>query len=501
MKTETRTLPEFLLTSHPIYMLANGDPETFKSVFHELKRQEHGLEMIASENHTSEAVLAANGSVLTNKYAEGYAGKRFYGGCEYIDEVETLAINRSKAIFKAQHSNVQPHSGTTANQAVFNAIMEPGDKILSMKLDHGGHLSHGSPANAIGRLYNISNYGVKENGFIDYDQVRDQAKKTNPRVIIAGGSAYPRSIDFEFFREVADEVNAFLLVDMAHFAGLVAAGLLPSPVDYAHVTTTTTHKTLRGPRGGMILLGKDYEMEVKYNGRLIPLHKAIDSSVFPGMQGGPLEHVIAAKAVAFGEVLDENNKLNPSFIDYQKSVIENAVTLANYFVENGYDVASGGTDTHLILIKEPRGLSGKCAQYATEKIGITINKNAVPNDKRSPFVASGIRIGTPAITTRGMGEDEMYVIGESLDELFKVTQEGEKHMPTFTGENKKTVKELKGTIDELCNQYPLYPNLLKQFEYISKKLDIKSLAKYLKYRFLKILKKGGFNEARIWIGQ
>jgi len=492
---------DFLMVSHPVYELAKQDPEIFKSAYAELRREADGLEMIASENHTSLAVMAATGSVLTNKYAEGYPGKRYYGGCVNVDDVETLAIDRVKALFNAQYANVQPHSGTSANQAVLFALMNVGDKILSMKLDHGGHLSHGDPVNATGEFYQIVNYGVNEKGFIDYDQVKDVARKEKPQVIIAGGSAYPRQIDFQWFRQIADEVDAYLVVDMAHFAGLVAAGLHPSPIDYAHVTTSTTHKTLRGPRGGLILAGKDYEMLTRKKVTTKHEHKKItdaielytrtydgysdekklgngtystlNSALFPGKQGGPLMHVIAAKAVAFGEALDENNNLNPKFVDYQKSVIENAVTLANFFVERGYNLSSGGTDTHLILIKEPRGLTGKCAERATEEIGITINKNSVPNDTRKPLISSGVRIGTPAITTRGVGVEEMYIIGESLDVLFNATKEGEKHMPIFTGKNKKIVKELKGTIDEICKQFPLYPNLLKQFEYMAKILKIK----------------------------
>ena len=467
---KTIQLPEFLLKTHPAYVLAITDLQVFKTVYRELRRQQNGLEMIASENFPHEAVLAAAGTVLTNKYAEGYPGRRYYGGCEHIDEAESLAIERAKKLFDAKYANVQPHSGTTANQAALYALMNPGEKILSMDLDHGGHLSHGASVNATGSIYQIVHYGVDKTGFIDYAQVMDIAKREKPKVIVAGGSAYPRIIDFKIFRGIADETGAYLLVDMAHFAGLVAAKVHPSPINYAHVTTTTTHKTLRGPRGGMILLGANYEMGIKKGDKIVPLYRAIDSAVFPGMQGGPLEHIIAAKAVAFKEALnDDMSGPNPSFVRDQAKTIQNAKSLADFLLQRGYSLSSNGTDTHLVLVREPNGLTGKCAQFATEKIGITINKNKVPYDARSAFVTSGIRIGTPAITTREMGTGEIAIIGQALTELFSNTREGEKNMPIVPD---AVIKRLKPAIDNLCRSFPLYEGLMQQFEFVAQTLNI-----------------------------
>ena len=362
----------------------------------EYKRQARNIELIASENIVSEAVMAAMGSVLTNKYAEGYPGKRYYGGCECVDEVENLAIHRVCQLFGAKYANVQPHSGAQANMAVYQALCKPGDTVLGMSLDNGGHLTHGSPVNQSGLLYNIVPYGVDENGLIDYDALRALAKKEQPKMIIAGASAYPRAIDFAKFAEIAHEVGAYLFVDMAHIAGLVAAGLHQSPVPYADVVTTTTHKTLRGPRGGVILTN-DEELAKKFN-----------KAIFPGTQGGPLEHVIAAKAVCFGEAL------KPEFKAYQQNVVTNARVLADALQKQGFDLVSGGTDNHLMLIDlRKTGVTGKELQRRLDEVYITANKNAIPNDPESPFVTSGMRIGTPAVTTRGFGAPEMLRIARS----------------------------------------------------------------------------------------
>ncbi|MBI2657630.1 serine hydroxymethyltransferase [Candidatus Woesearchaeota archaeon] len=461
--------------NNPWYLTAQRDPKLFWAEYGELRRQIFGLEMIASENMPSEAVVGAIGSVANNKYAEGYPGKarRYYGGCDYVDVGEQTAIDRANILFGARHANVQPHSGTNANQAVFFALMDPGDTILSMNLDHGGHLSHGSSVNAIGQNYNIVNYGVGRDGFIDYTRVRELAKKVRPRVIIAGGSAYPRTIDFEKFRQIADEVDAYLVADIAHPAGLIAAGLHPSPINFAHVTTTTTHKTLRGPRGGMVLLGKDYDLTVhkKNDPRYpMPIHRAIDTAVFPGMQGGPLEHVILAKAIAFGESLNaDRTGVNPDFVLYQKSVMDNASALARFLLERGYTLSSDGTDNHLVLLKNPRGMTGKCAQYATELIGITTNKNAVPDDTEKPWISSGLRLGTPTITTRGIGEEGTLLIAESIDQLFSNTRESADHTPIA---DQAVVAKLKPRIDEVCRQYPIYTGRLAMFEFIINELRL-----------------------------
>ena len=373
------------------------DPELGRMIEAEYKRQARNIELIASENIVSEAVMAAMGSVLTNKYAEGYPGKRYYGGCECVDEVENLAIRRVCQLFGAKFANVQPHSGAQANMAVYQALCKPGDTVLGMSLDNGGHLTHGSPVNQSGLLYNIVPYGVDENGLIDYDALRALAKKEQPKMIIAGASAYPRAIDFEKFAEIAHEVGAYLFVDMAHIAGLVAAGLHQSPVPYADVVTTTTHKTLRGPRGGVILTN-DEELAKKFN-----------KAIFPGTQGGPLEHVIAAKAVCFGEAL------KPEFKAYQQRVVTNARVLADALQKQGFDLVGGGTDNHLMLIDlRKTGVTGKELQRRLDEVYITANKNAIPNDPESPFVTSGMRIGTPAVTTRGFGAPEMLRIAEFI---------------------------------------------------------------------------------------
>ena len=376
----------------------NYDPDLAKAMDDELGRQRSHIELIASENLVSKAVMAAMGSPLTNKYAEGYPGKRYYGGCEYVDVVETLAIERAKKLFGCEYANVQPHSGAQANLAVFFALVNPGDTVMGMSLDCGGHLSHGSPVNISGKYFNIVPYGVTADGFIDYDEVLRIAKECKPKMIIAGASAYARTIDFKKFREICDEVGALLMVDMAHIAGLVATGQHMSPIPYAHVTTTTTHKTLRGPRGGLILSSEEFALEHKLN-----------KAVFPGIQGGPLMHVIAGKAVAFKEALD------PSFKEYMTQVVKNADTLANALIEEGFDIVSGGTDNHLMLVDLKKyDLTGKEAEKVLDSVHITCNKNTVPNDPKSPFVTSGLRLGTPAVTTRGLKEDDMKVIAKAI---------------------------------------------------------------------------------------
>ena len=401
------------------------DPEVADAMDLELGRQRNKIELIASENFVSEAVMQAMGSPLTNKYAEGYPGKRYYGGCEYVDIVEDLARERAKKLFGAEHANVQPHSGAQANMAVFFACLQPGDKVLGMNLAHGGHLTHGSPVNMSGKWFDIIPYMVREDDqYIDYDNVRKLALENKPKLIIAGASAYPRTIDFAKFREIADEVGAYLMVDMAHIAGLVAAGLHPNPVPYADFTTTTTHKTLRGPRGGLILCKEEYA-------------KMIDKAIFPGIQGGPLMHVIAGKAVAFKEALSDNFKL------YQKNIINNAKALADALIEKGFNLVSGGTDNHLILIDlRNMNVTGKQAQLLLDEVNITCNKNGIPYDPESPFVTSGIRLGTPAVTTRGMDEKAMYKIAEFI------------HMTITDFDNNKEAV-IKGVAD-LLSQYPLY---------------------------------------------
>lgn len=378
--------------------IANFDPEIAQVMTDEINRQDHNIELIASENIVSKAVMAAMGSPLTNKYAEGYPGKRYYGGCEYVDVVEDLARERAKKLFGCEYVNVQPHSGAQANMAVFFAILQPGDTFMGMNLAHGGHLTHGSPVNMSGKYFNVVPYGVNDDGFIDYDEVLRIAKECKPKMIVAGASAYARAIDFKRFREIADEVGAVLMVDMAHIAGLVAAGLHESPIPYAHVTTTTTHKTLRGPRGGMILSSN--EVNEKYN---------FNKAVFPGIQGGPLMHVIAGKAVCLKEALTDEYK------EYQKQVVKNAACLAQALTERGFKIVSGGTDNHLMLVDlQNLDLTGKEVEKLLDSVHITANKNTVPNDPKSPFVTSGIRLGTPAITTRGAKEDDMIVIADAI---------------------------------------------------------------------------------------
>ena len=378
--------------------IANFDPEIAQAMTDEINRQDHNIELIASENIVSKAVMAAMGSPLTNKYAEGYPGKRYYGGCEYVDVVEDLARERAKKLFGCEYVNVQPHSGAQANMAVQFALLQPGDTVMGMNLDHGGHLTHGSPVNFSGTYFHIVPYGVNDDGFIDYDEVLRIAKECKPKMIVAGASAYARAIDFKRFREIADEVGAVLMVDMAHIAGLVAAGLHESPIPYAHVTTTTTHKTLRGPRGGMILSSN--EVNEKYN---------FNKAVFPGIQGGPLMHVIAGKAVCLKEALTDEYK------EYQKQVVKNAACLAQALTERGFKIVSGGTDNHLMLVDlQNLDLTGKEVEKLLDSVHITANKNTVPNDPKSPFVTSGIRLGTPAITTRGAKEDDMIVIADAI---------------------------------------------------------------------------------------
>lgn len=401
------------------------DPELGRMIEAEYKRQARNIELIASENIVSEAVMAAMGSVLTNKYAEGYPGKRYYGGCECVDEVENLAIRRVCQLFGAKYANVQPHSGAQANMAVYQALCQPGDTVLGMSLDNGGHLTHGSPVNQSGLLYNIVPYGVDENGLIDYDALRALAKKEQPKMIIAGASAYPRAIDFEKFAEIAHEVGAYLFVDMAHIAGLVAAGLHQSPVPYADVVTTTTHKTLRGPRGGVILTN-DEELAKKFN-----------KAIFPGTQGGPLEHVIAAKAVCFGEAL------KPEFKAYQQRVVTNARVLADALQKQGFDLVGGGTDNHLMLIDlRKTGVTGKELQRRLDEVYITANKNAIPNDPESPFVTSGMRIGTPAVTTRGFGVPEMLRIAEFIWQA------------ATDFDNK--ANDIRRNVRDICANFPIY---------------------------------------------
>lgn len=403
------------------------DQAVFEAMENEKKRQQANIELIASENFVSEAVMEAQGSVLTNKYAEGYPGKRYYGGCEHVDVVENIARDRLKELFGAEHANVQPHSGSQANMAVYMTALSHGDTILGMNLSHGGHLTHGSPVNFSGIQYNFVEYGVdKENELIDYEDVRQKALEHKPKMIVAGASAYSRSIDFAKFREIADEVGAYLMVDMAHIAGLVAAGLHPNPVPYAHFVTSTTHKTLRGPRGGLILTSEDWA-------------KKIDKTIFPGIQGGPLMHVIAAKAVAFGEALQDD------FKTYQQQVIKNAQALADSLTNEGVRVVSGGTDNHVFLIDvKGLGLTGKVAEHVLDEVGITANKNTIPYDQESPFVTSGIRIGTPAVTSRGFGVEEMKEIGSIIAELLKNHEDAE------------TLTKSKERVKMLTDKFPLY---------------------------------------------
>ena len=419
--------------SPPGDALRAADPDIAELIEHEIARQNDGLELIASENFVSPAVMEAMGSPLTNKYAEGLPGKRYYGGCEVIDKVEQIAIDRAKQLFNAEHANVQPHSGAQANLATFMALLKPGDTFLGMDLSNGGHLTHGSPVNFSGILYHAVSYGVTDDGILDFDDVRRKARAHNPRMIIAGYSAYSRVIDFAKFAEVAEEVGAMFMVDMAHFAGLVAAGVYPSPVPHADVVTTTTHKTLRGPRGGIILCKAEHA-------------KAIDKAVFPGAQGGPLEHVIAAKAVALKEALD------PSFKTYCRQIVANARALAESLMTDGFQVVSGGTDNHLMLVdlrNRGENMTGKLAEQALDKAGITVNKNTVPNETRSPFVTSGLRIGTPAVTTRGMKEPEMRRIADLIDRVLRAP------------EDENVLRAARSEVRELAGEFPLYPTTMR----------------------------------------
>ncbi len=424
--------------------LAQEDPTIYNLLKEEKERQNNNLELIASENFASRAVIEAMGSTLTNKYAEGLPGKRYYGGCEVVDKVEEKARERAKKLFDAEWVNVQPHSGAQANAAVYLAFMEPGDTLLGLDLSHGGHLTHGSPVNFSGLIYNSEFYGVdKESGRIDLDEVRKKAKEIQPKLISIGASAYPRDLDYEAFREIADEVGAYLWMDMAHTAGLIAAGLLNNPLPHCHVVTTTTHKTLRGPRGGMILIGEDGEntlgVTARKSGRTKNWSEVLDSSVFPGTQGGPLMHVIASKAVAFKEALQDD------FTEYQKQVKANASTLAETFKKLDYNLVSNGTDNHLILIDlRNKGLTGKIAEQALEEANITLNKNMVPFDTESPFVTSGIRIGSPAMTSRGFGEDEFKKVAQLINQVLQNPDDG------------KVINQTRNEVTELCEQYPLY---------------------------------------------
>jgi glycine hydroxymethyltransferase len=424
--------------------LQDSDKEIFDVIALEQGRQSEKLEMIASENFVSRAVMQAQGSVLTNKYAEGYPGKRYYGGCEFVDIAENLARDRAKELFGAEYVNVQPHSGSQANMAVYFVLVKPGDKVMGMDLSHGGHLTHGSPVNFSGQLYDFTPYGINtDTGFIDYDRVMDEAVKVKPKMITVGASAYSRNIDYKKFREIADKAGAFLFADIAHPAGLIAKKLLNDPLPHCHIVTTTTHKTLRGPRGGMILMGKDFEnpfgLKAPKSGRTKMMSELIDSMVMPGIQGGPLMHVIAAKAVAFKEAL------SPDFADYAKQVIKNAQALANKLIQYDFNIISKGTDNHLMLIDlRNKNISGKAAQETLDEVGITCNKNSVPNDDKSPLVSSGIRLGTPALTTRGMKEPEMEIIASMINEVI--------NDPKSEDVKKKTLEQVK----ELTTKFPLY---------------------------------------------
>lgn len=423
------------------------DPEVFSAIQREVERQNEGLELIASENFVSKAVLEAMGSPLTNKYAEGLPGKRYYGGCQFVDVAEDLARERAKKLFNCEWVNVQPHSGASANAAVYLSVLQPGDCFLGLDLAHGGHLTHGSPVNFSGILYKAEYYGVEAEGplagRIDMDKVRDKAISVRPKMISIGASAYPRDFDYEAFRSIADEVGALLWMDMAHTAGLIAAGLMNDPLPHAHVVSTTTHKTLRGPRGGLLLVGRDFENPfgkvAPKSGRIKNMSELLDSAVFPGMQGGPLMHVIAAKAVAFGEALE------PSFVEYAERIIENARAMADAFTERGYNLVSGGTDNHLMLIDlRNKGITGKQAEDALGGAEITVNKNMVPFDDKSPFVTSGIRIGTPAMTTRGLGREEFRQIVQMIDRVLT------------NSEDEDVINQVRVEVSDLCHRFPLY---------------------------------------------
>ena len=420
------------------------DKKIYDIIQSELNRQNGYLELIASENFTSKAVLETAGSVLTNKYAEGYPGKRYYGGCIHVDEAENLAIERAKKLFKAEYANVQPHSGSSGNMGVYLAYLEPGDCIMGLDLSHGGHLTHGSKVSFSGQIYNSVTFQVKEDtGLVDFDDLLEKARKYKPKMIICGASAYPRTVEFEKFRQVADEVGAFLHGDICHNSGLIAAEMHPSPFPHCHVVSTSTHKSLRGPRGGIILLGNDYENPfgkvAPKSGRVKMMSELIDSAVMPGIQGGPLMHIIAAKAVAFKEALE------PSFKTYIKGVLENAQCFANEFKSKGYNLISGGTDTHLVLIDlQNKNISGKAAEIALDEAGITVNKNMIPFDPKSPFVTSGIRIGSPAMTTRGMGVEEVKIIVDLIDQVI------------LNHDNEEKIQLVKKQVNELCSSFPIY---------------------------------------------
>ena len=424
--------------------LKKQDKKIFDIIESEFNRQNGYLELIASENFTSKAVLEVAGSVLTNKYAEGYPGKRYYGGCIHVDEAENLAIDRAKKLFKAEYANVQPHSGSSANMGVYMAYLEPGDCIMGLDLSHGGHLTHGSKVSFSGQIYNAITFEVKQDtGLVDFDDLLQKAKEYKPKIIICGASAYPRTVEFEKFREIADQVGAILHGDICHNSGIIAAEMHPSPFPYCHVVSTSTHKSLRGPRGGIILLGEDYKNTLgkiaPKSGRVKMMSELIDSAVMPGIQGGPLMHIIAAKAVAFKEALD------PSFKSYMKSVLDNAQCFANEFKSKGYNLVSDGTDTHLVLLDlQNKNISGKAAEIALDEAGITVNKNMVPFDPKSPFVTSGIRIGSPAMTTRGMGVDEVKIVVDLIDQTI------------MNHDNKDKINSIRSAVNELCSTFPIY---------------------------------------------
>ena len=424
--------------------LKNEDNQIFTIINSEFNRQTDFLELIASENFTSKAVLEAAGSVLTNKYAEGYPGKRYYGGCVHVDEAENLAIDRAKMLFKAEYANVQPHSGSSANMGVFLAMLNPGDCIMGLDLSHGGHLTHGSKVSFSGKLYNAVTFHVKkEDGLIDFDDLLIKAREHKPKIIICGASAYPRTVEFEKFREIADEVGAFLHGDICHNSGLIAAEMHPSPFPYCHVVSTSTHKTLRGPRGGIILMGEDfknpYGVVAPKSGRTKMMSELLDSAVMPGIQGGPLMHIIAGKAVAFKEAL------SPDFKGYIQQVLSNAQCFSEEFLKRGYNLISGGTDTHLVLLDlQNKSVSGKQAEHALDEAGITVNKNMIPFDPKSPFVTSGIRVGSPALTTRGMGKDEVRVVVDLMDRVIT------------NSEDKDIISSVKSEVKKLCKSFPIY---------------------------------------------
>ena len=430
--------------------LKTSDPELFNILFNEVVREDTTLELIASENFVSYPVLEMAGGIMTNKYAEGYPGKRYYGGCEFVDQAENLAKDRANRLFGVEYSNVQPHSGSQANMAVLMTFVKPGDTILGLDLAHGGHLTHGSKVNFSGKLYNSVFYQVdKDTGLVNFDEVIKLAREHKPKLIICGGSAYPRFIEFQDFKQIADDVGAYLMADIAHPSGLVAAGIHPSPVPFCNVITTTTHKTLRGPRGGMIMMGKDdlnpWDIVAPKSGRVKSISELLDNSVMPGVQGGPLMHIIAAKAVAFGEAL------RPEFKVYAQQIIDNAKTMADEFITRDYQLVSGGTDTHVILIDlTNKDITGKAAEKSLENAGITVNKNMIPFDEKSPFITSGIRIGTPAITTRGMQRDDMKKIVSLIDAVLKNPNDDQK------------LSSVKTQVKELCKSFPLYPELRDQ---------------------------------------